>query len=114
MTIDNFLILFVVFLLAVIIVFLFLIFFNFKNSNQNSIDKNQNFNNKIDLLSSEMSEIESKLISVTTPINELNRFLGGSVSAGRLGEWNLESIVKDIMPSSSYEFQKIINPETTE
>ena len=114
MSIDNFLILFVVFLLAVIIVFLFLIFFNFKNSNQNSIDKNQNFNNKIDLLSSEMSEIESKLISVTTPINELNRFLGGSVSAGRLGEWNLESIVKDIMPSSSYEFQKIINPETTE
>ncbi|GIR10865.1 MAG: hypothetical protein CM15mP22_2850 [Gammaproteobacteria bacterium] len=41
-------------------------------------------------------------------------FLGRQFSAGRLGEWNLESVVKDIMPDGSYEFKKIINPETTE
>ena len=111
---SNFLDLFIVLLLLSIFAFLVFLFFKFKNSNENNFQSNQNFEEKIDLLSNEMSEIENKLISVTTPINELNRFLGGNVSAGRLGEWNLESIVKDIMPDGSYEFQKIINPETTE
>ncbi len=111
---SNFLDLFIILLLLSIFAFLVFLFFKFKNSNENNFQSNQNFEEKIDLLSNEMSEIESKLISVTTPINELNRFLGGNVSAGRLGEWNLEAIVKDIMPDGSYEFQKIINPETTE
>ena len=111
---SNFLDLFIILLLLSIFAFLVFIFFKFKNSNENNFQSNQNFEEKIDLLSNEMSEIENKLISVTTPINELNRFLGGNVSAGRLGEWNLESVVKDIMPDGSYEFQKIINPETTE
>ena len=104
----------VILLLIGIFGFLIFLFFKFKNSNENSFQSNQNFKEKIDLISSEMSEIEKKLISVTTPINELNRFLGGNVSAGRLGEWNLESVVKDIMPDGSYEFQKIINPDTSE
>ena len=111
---SNFLDLFIVLLLLGIFAFLIFLFFKFRNSDESSYQSNQNFEEKIDLLSSEISEIESKLISVTTPINELNRFLGGNVSAGRLGEWNLESVVKDIMPDGSYEFQKIINPETTE
>ena len=111
---SNFLDLFIILLLLSIFAFLIFLFFKFKNSNENNFQSNQNFEEKIDLLSNEMSEIENKLISVTTPINELNRFLGGNVSAGRLGEWNLESVVKDIMPDGSYEFQKIINPETTE
>ena len=111
---NNFLDLFIVLLLLGIFAFLIFLFFKFRTSDESSYRSNQNFEEKIDLLSSEISEIESKLISVTTPINELNRFLGGNVSAGRLGEWNLESVVKDIMPDGSYEFQKIINPETTE
>ena len=53
------------------------------------------------------------MASVTTPINELNRFLGGNVTTtGRLGEWSLESIVQDIMPNESFEFQAQINPES--
>ena len=111
---NNFLGLFIVLLLLGIFAFLIFLFFKFRTSNESSFQSNQNFEEKIDLLSNEISEIENKLISVTTPINELNRFLGGNVSAGRLGEWNLESVVKDIMPDGSYEFQKIINPETTE
>ena len=111
---NNFLGLFIVLLLLGIFAFLVFLFFKFRTSDESSFQSNQNFEEKIDLLSSEISEIENKLISVTTPINELNRFLGGNVSAGRLGEWNLESVVKDIMPDGSYEFQKIINPETTE
>ena len=67
--------------------------------------------NKIDSVSKDLNEIENQLASVTTPINELNRFLGGNVTTGRLGEWNLESIVKEILPDGSYEFQANINPE---
>ena len=57
-------------------------------------------------MSNDINEIEIALASVTTPINELNRFLGGNVTTGRLGEWNLViflliSIVQDIMPDSS-------------
>ena len=111
---NNTLDLLVILLLIGIFGFLILLYFRFKKSNENSFQSNQNFKEKIDLISNEMSEIEKKLISVTTPINELNRFLGGNVSAGRLGEWNLESVVKDIMPDGSYEFQKIINPDTSE
>ena len=111
---NNFLDFFTVLLLIGICAFLIFLFFKFRNSNESSFQSNKSFEAKIDLLSEEMSEIENKLISVTTPINELNRFLGGNVSGGRLGEWSLESIVQDIMPSGSYEFQKIINPETTE
>ncbi len=66
---------------------------------------------KINSFSEEIKKINDELISVTTPINELNRFLGGNVTTGRLGEWNLESIVKEILPDGSYEFQANINPE---
>jgi DNA recombination protein RmuC len=38
--------------------------------------------------------------------------LGGNVTTGRLGEWNLESIVKEILPDGSYNFQAQINKET--
>lgn len=66
---------------------------------------------KIDSVAKDLNDIENQLASVTTPINELNRFLGGNVTTGRLGEWNLESIVKEILPDGSYEFQANINPE---
>ena len=66
---------------------------------------------KIDSVSKDLNEIENQLASVTTPINELNRFLGGNVTTGRLGEWNLESIVKEILPDGSYNFQAQINKE---
>ena len=74
--------------------------------------KSENLENKIDSVSKDLNEIENQLASVTTPINELNRFLGGNVTTGRLGEWNLESIVKEILPDGSYTFQAQINKET--
>ena len=111
---NNLLGIFIISLLRGIFGFLIYLFLKIKKSNEDSSQSDLSFVNKIDSLADEISEIENKLISVTTPINELNKFLGGNVSAGRLGEWSLESIVKDIMPDGSFEFQKIINPETTE
>ena len=66
---------------------------------------------KLNSFSEDISKISQDLISVTTPINELNRFLGGNVTTGRLGEWNLESIVQDILPDDSYHLT--LNKSTT-
>ena len=90
----------------------FFIFLKLRDQNTSEKNKTDNLETKIDSVSKEINEIENQLVSVTTPINELNRFLGGNVTTGRLGEWNLESVVKEILPDGSYEFQKIINPES--
>ena len=79
---------------------------NIQKENESSL-----LETKINSFSEEIKKINDELISVTTPINELNRFLGGNVTTGRVGEWNLESIVKEILPDGSYEFQANINPE---
>ena len=85
-----------------------------KLRDQNTLEKGNtdHLQTKLDSVSKDINDIENQLASVTTPINELNRFLGGNVTTGRLGEWNLESIVKEILPDGSYNFQAQINPET--
>ena len=83
-----------------IVVYIFL-----KLRDQKTIEsgKSENLENKIDSVSKDLNDIENQLASVTTPINELNRFLGGNVTTGRLGEWSLESIIKEILPDGSQE-----------
>ena len=70
--------------------------------------------NKLAEVSSDLNKIENDLSEFNPSMNELNRFLGGNTSTGKLGEWNLESIVRDVLPANTYEFQAQINPETTE
>ena len=105
----NFISLILSLLTLALVIFIFL---NSRNKDENKSKESENIENKLETVSKEINEIENQLTSVTTPINELNRFLGGNVTTGRLGEWNLESIVKDVMPDGNYEFQKNINPET--
>ena len=85
-----------------------------KLRDQNTLEKGNtdHLQTKLDSVSKDINDIENQLASVTTPINELNRLLGGNVTTGRLGELNLESIVKKILPDGSYNFQAQINPET--
>ena len=87
------------------------IFLRLRDQNQKDSGQTEILENKIDSVSKDLNDIENQLASVTTPINELNRFLGGNVTTGRLGEWSLESIVKEILPDGSYAFQENINPE---
>ena len=105
----NFISLVLSLLTLALVIFIFL---NSRNKDEGRSKESENIENKLETVSKEINEIENQLTSVTTPINELNRFLGGNVTTGRLGEWNLESIVKDVMPDGNYEFQKNINPET--
>lgn len=96
-------------LAAGLVVYLF-----FKSRNQKAEDITQSslMEEKFNSFSNDIKEISKELASVTTPVNELNRFLGGNVTTGRLAEWNLESIVQEIMPDGNYQFQHMINPQT--
>ena len=96
------------FLTLCLVIFLL---YKLKDKNIQKENESSLLETKINSFSEEIKKINDELISVTTPINELNRFLGGNVTTGRLGEWNLESIVKEILPDGSYEFQANINPE---
>ena len=87
------------------------IFLRLRDQDQKDSGQTEILENKIDSVSKDLNDIENQLASVTTPINELNRFLGGNVTTGRLGEWSLESIVKEILPDGRYAFQENINPE---
>ena len=93
---------------------LFFVLIRLRDNSQLTQSKTDKIEEKINSFSDGMGKIIQELASVTTPINELNRFLGGNVTTGRLGEWNLESIVQDIMPDGSYHFQHIINPQTSD
>ena len=100
-------------LILILGVLIYLIF-SIKNKETADIGETQLLQNKLNEVSNDINKIEIDLASVTTPINELNRFLGGNVTTGRLGEWSLESIVQDIMPSDSYKFQAQINSESSD
>ena len=98
--------------LVLILGILIYLLFNIKNGESIRKGGNENIQNKLIEVSNDINKIELDLASVTTPLNELNRFLGGNVTTGRLGEWNLESIVRDIMPNNSFNLQHQINPES--
>jgi len=87
------------------------IFFKLRDKDSEERNKSSLLDEKLKTFSDDINKISKELTSVTTPINELNRFLGGNVTSGRIGEWSLESIVKDIMPDDSYRFQYKINPK---
>ena len=103
-------------LLSLILILGILIYLLFSIKNKETADQggNESLQNKLNEVSNDINKIEIDLASVTTPINELNRFLGGNVTTGRLGEWSLESIVQDIMPNNSYKFQDQINNESAD
>ena len=102
--------------IGLLIVIFLLVYILISQRETSFLNKNESASQiqKIDTLAQDINKINEGLLSVTTPLGELNRFLGGNVTTGRLGEWSLESIVRDIMPDGSYHFQHIINPETSD
>lgn len=101
-------------LLLGLITFLFV-----KNKNKSVIDNVHNeiqekFATSLERLSNISKNIDALSQTTATmsiPIQNLNSYLGGNVTAGRLGEWNLESIVADVLPNTQYETQFNLNPE---
>ena len=107
----NFLVLIISLVTLALVVYIFL---KLRDQRIQEENKNSIFDERFNSFSDDIGKISKELASVTTPINELNRFLGGNVTTGRLGEWNLESIVRDVLPDGSYHFQHLINPQTSD
>ena len=107
----NFLVLIISLGTLALVVYIFL---KLRDQRIQEDNKNSIFDERFNSFSDDIGKISKELASVTTPINELNRFLGGNVTTGRLGEWNLESIVRDVLPDGSYHFQHLINPQTSD
>ena len=99
---------------ALILGMLFYIMMALRSSQGSEKGGSELLQNKLAEVSSDLNKIENDLSEFKASMNELNRFLGGNTSTGKLGEWNLESIVRDVLPANTYEFQAQINPETTE
>ncbi len=99
---------------AVILGMLFYILMTLRSNQGSEKGGSELLQNKLAEVSSDLNKIENDLSEFKPSMNELNRFLGGNTSTGKLGEWNLESIVRDVLPANTYEFQAQINPETTE
>ena len=99
---------------ALILGMLFYILMTLRSNQGSEKGGSELLQNKLAEVSSELNKIENDLSEFKPSMNELNRFLGGNTSTGKLGEWNLESIVRDVLPANTYEFQVQINPETTE
>ena len=103
-----------IFLLIGILILIGLMTYQIISQREESILKSNENSNQIEKMSNladEVNSIKEDMISLSTPLGELNRFLGGNVVTGRIGEWSLQSIVQDIMPDGSYELQHMINPQ---
>ena len=103
-----------IFLLIGILILIGLMIYQIISQREESILKSNDNSNQIEKMSNladEVNSIKEDMISLSTPLGELNRFLGGNVVTGRIGEWSLQSIVQDIMPDGSYEIQHMINPQ---
>ena len=61
-------------------------------------------------ISRNIDSINETTSTMSIPIQNLNTYLGGNVTAGRLGEWNLESLVADVLPNTKFKTQKNLNP----
>ena len=99
---------------ALILGMLFYILMTLRSNQGSEKGGSELLQNKLAEVSSDLNKIENDLSEFKPSMNELNRFLGGNTSTGKLGEWNLESIVRDVLPANTYEFQAQINAETTE
>ena len=103
-----------IFLLIGILIVIGLMIYQIISQREESILKSNDNSNQIEKMSNladEVNSIKEDMISLSTPLGELNRFLGGNVVTGKIGEWSLQSIVQDIMPDGSYELQHMINPQ---
>ena len=111
---TNYLIIIAFTLIIVIFAILVYILVTLKNSQSSEKNGSELLENKLAKVSDDLNKIENDLSEFKQPMNEMTRFLVGDTKSGKLGEWNLESIVRDVLPANTYEFQAQINPETKE
>ena len=69
---------------------------------------------KINSMQETLENIKELNITFQDPMTQIRRFLSGGSFAGKLGEWNLQAIVKEIIPEGKFKMQDQINPKSSD
>tara|TARA_Y200000002_G_scaffold211913_1_gene174839 strand:- start:5643 stop:6518 length:876 start_codon:yes stop_codon:yes gene_type:complete len=69
---------------------------------------------KINSMQETVESIKDLNVTFQDPMTQIRRFLSGGSFAGKLGEWNLQAIVKEIIPEGKFKMQDQINPKTAD
>ena len=71
------------------------------------------FQQKIELLNSDIRNVDSAITEFKSPMKTINRYLTSTGSlSGTVGEWGLEAIINDVLVPNLYETNFRPNPET--
>tara|TARA_B100001750_G_C15497186_1_gene594929 strand:+ start:1024 stop:2004 length:981 start_codon:yes stop_codon:yes gene_type:complete len=108
-------------LLIIILIFLAAIlglqlynFWKSKASKKDSEDGKvtlESLDKSLDILMENSRKVSDGIQEYKTPMNLLSRYLSGGARAGVVGEWGLEAIISEILPSDQYEKDFQIIPD---
>ena len=93
-----------IFLIIIILLLGFLIYLNITNGSQSSDSKEslRDLDKAVERQEATLFGLTKDIQSFQDPLNKLNRYLSGGTLAGKLGEWSLEAIIKDIFHSNQF------------
>ena len=112
MDLNSYLLITVLLVLLAILSFLIVNFFKINNLKKDEESKVtlESLNQSLEMIHTNSSRVISDIEGFKRPMNSLNRYLSGGTQAGVVGEWGLESIIAEILPSNQYEKDFMINP----
>ena len=87
-----------------------------KDKNNNKEDSKELITSmeKINSMKETVESIKDLNVTFQDPMTQIRRFLSGGSFAGKLGEWNLQAIVKEIIPEGKFKMQDQINPKSSD
>ena len=83
-----------------------------KESEENQSITMESLNQALETLQTNSNKVMMDMQVFKDPLSSLNRYLSGGTQAGVVGEWGLEAIISEILPSNQYEKDFMIIPES--
>lgn len=105
--------------LLLILILIFVIYISFKrkevgedepdeellNINQ-SLSRLEEIEKQISINNQNLAKVDERIVKSEAPLQQLSRFLSGSSTAGRVGEWGLAALIQDVFPKNSNLYQE--------
>ena len=112
MDLNSYLLILVLLVLIVVLGLLLNSLLKSKKENESNDSKVtlESLNQSLETIQNNSSKVISDIEGFKSPMSSLNRYLSGGTQAGVVGEWGLESIISEILPSNQYEKDFMINP----
>ena len=114
MDLNSYLLMLVLLVLMAVLGLLLNSFLKSKRESEGSDSKVtlESLNQSLETIQNNSSKVISDIEGFKSPMSSLNRYLSGGTQAGVVGEWGLESIISEILPSNQYEKDFMINPSS--